>query len=68
VVFNTQHLRIAHLSEVECVGDFRFRKEDLSELFDLLQKPLGTVLEFVAGLADHVQVKYRYTVPYELDY
>jgi hypothetical protein len=28
VQFNTQHLRIDLLSEVECMGDFRFRKED----------------------------------------
>jgi hypothetical protein len=47
------------------VDDFRFRKEDLSALFELLQRPLGTVLEFVAGQADQVQVKYLYTVPYE---
>jgi hypothetical protein len=65
VQFNTRHLQIHHLSEVKCVDDFRFRKEDLSTLFELLQTPLGTVLEFVAGLADQVKVKYQYTVPYE---
>jgi hypothetical protein len=65
VQFNTWHLRIDLFSEVKCVDDFRFRKEDLSALFELLRKPLGTVLEFVAGSAYQVQVKYQYTVPYE---
>jgi DDE superfamily endonuclease len=65
VQFNTQHLRIDLLSEVKCVDSFQFRKEDLSTLFKILQKPMGTVLEFVARSADQVQVKYLYTAPYE---
>jgi hypothetical protein len=65
VQFNTQHLQIDLLSEFKCVEDFRFRKEELSALFKLLWKALGTVLEFVARQANHVQVKYQYTVPYE---
>jgi hypothetical protein len=51
---SVQHLQIAHLSGVECIDDFCFRKEDLQVLFDLLQKPLETVLEFVPGLTDLV--------------
>jgi hypothetical protein len=60
-----KHLQIAHLSDIECIDDFCFRKEDLQVLFDLLQKPLETVLEFVPGLADLVKVKHQYTVLYE---
>jgi hypothetical protein len=35
VEFNSQHLRITLLSDVECVDDFRFRKEYLKALFNL---------------------------------
>jgi hypothetical protein len=46
------------------VDNFQFRKEDLAELFDLLRKPMETVLDFVAR-TDLVKVKNQYTVPYE---
>jgi hypothetical protein len=65
VEFNTQHLQIDQLSEVECVNNFQFRKEVLAELFKLLRKPMETVLEFVAGTTDLVKVRNQYTVPYE---
>jgi hypothetical protein len=65
VVFNSQHLQIALLSDVECMDDFCFRKEDLTALFDLLLKPLDTVLKYVPGLTDLMKVKHQYTVLYE---
>jgi hypothetical protein len=65
VEFNMQHLHIDNLSKVECVNDFQFRKEDLRELFNLLCKPLNTVLLYVPGSDDMVRVKNQYAVPYE---
>jgi hypothetical protein len=47
------------------VDNFQFRKEDLAELFDLLRKPMETVLEFVARTTDLVKVKNRYTILYK---
>jgi hypothetical protein len=40
-------------------------KEDLAELFDLLRKPMETVLEFVARTTDLVKVKNQYTILYK---
>jgi hypothetical protein len=54
VEFNMQHLRIDDLSEVECVDDFQFQKEDLRGLFNLLHKLLNTVLLYVPGPDDMV--------------
>jgi hypothetical protein len=65
VEFNTWHLQLNQLSEVECIDNFQFRKEDLTELFDLLRKPMETVLEFVARMTDLVKVKNQYTILYE---
>jgi hypothetical protein len=47
------------------MDNFRFRKEDLAELFELLRKPMETMLEFVTGTTDLVKVKNWYTVQYE---
>jgi hypothetical protein len=59
--FTKPPLRVANLSDVECVDNFHFHKDDLIEFFDLLRKPLEGFLEFKQGSTDVVLVRNQYT-------
>jgi DDE superfamily endonuclease len=64
--FDKPPLRVAHLSEVECVDDFRFRKEELEEFIAVLKMPMDKELIYVEGTTeDMVICKHRYTILYE---
>jgi nuclease HARBI1 len=65
VDFSKAPLRVADLGDVECLDDFRFRKDGLEQLIALLRQPLATQLSYVEGSDDMVKVKNRYTVPFE---
>ena len=65
VDFNKPPLRVADLSEVDCLDDFRFRKEELADFIQTIKKPMGHALVYVEGSDDMVKVNNRYTIPYE---
>jgi hypothetical protein len=56
---------VADLSEVDCLNDFCFCKDDSDEFIQLLKKPMGHELIYVEGSDDMVKVKHWYTIPYE---
>jgi hypothetical protein len=62
--FTVGPLRVAHLDEVWCVNDFRFRKRDLSKLIAALRIPLSKFLVF-CGDTDYVRCRNNYKIPYE---
>jgi hypothetical protein len=64
VDFTVGPLRVAHLDEVQCVNDFRFRKRDFSNLIDALRLPLSHFLVF-CGDTDYVRCRHNYKIPYE---
>jgi nuclease HARBI1 len=64
VDFSVRPLRVAHLDDVQCVADFRFRKKDLSKLIDALRLPLSHFLVF-CGDTDYVRCRNNYKIPYE---
>ena len=60
--FMAPPLVVGDLDESSCISEFRFRKEHLQELANLLWPKLSLFLE---GDKDKIKVKNKYTCPYE---
>jgi hypothetical protein len=60
--FMAPPLIVGDLDESSCISEFRFRKEHLQELANLLWPKLSLFLE---GDKDKIKVKNKYTCPYE---
>ena len=62
--FTVGPLRVAQLDDVQCVVDFRFQKNALAKLIELLQLPLSHFLDFCDD-TDYVKCDNKYKIPFE---